>query len=979
MIAKLVHAWFVVLLFPVSGLFAAEPSDYNKQVAPIFKKYCLGCHHAQEAGGELALDNMASLMRGGEHGPVVVAGQADKSRLILLLEKKAKPFMPPEGNKGPTAAEIGVLRAWIASGAKGPKGVLPKPPTLVTPKIKPLGKVREPIQAIAFSPDGKWIAVARYGRVEILSGQDQKLLRTLAGHVGHVNDVGFSADGKKLFVAAGEAGLSGQAVLWSTADWKRILTISGHRDSIYAAALSPDGNRLATGSYDQKIKLWDTATGKELRELAGHNGAVFDLAFHAGGTILASASGDRTVKLWDVASGKRLDTLIEPTKDQYTLAISPDGRYIAAGGVDNRIRVWEVREMGRGGTNPIRYTRFAHEGAILKLAFSPNGRWLVSSSEDRTIKIWKVPEFTQQRAIKGQSDWVSALAISPESSTLLAGRMDGTWSMYSIASGTAAGLNVAKPVQDVPLSKPRGNPVGSAKLVEVVEVEPNDFPDKATPLPAPGTVKGVLMPPEGKTQDVDLFRFETVAGQTWILETMAARNKSPADTKIEVLHADGSPVERLLLRAARDSSLTFQPINSSQNRARVTNWEEMELNQYLYMGGEVCKLYRRPRGPDSGFVFYSNRSKRRCYFDTSATIHAKDDPIYIVEPYPPGTKLADNGLPVFTLYHSNDDDGERKLGNDSQLTFTAPADGAYLVRVTDVRGFGGTDFKYSLTIREPKPDFRVTLDGKGATVAAGSGQRLTVKLERIDHFDGEVRVEITGLPDGFSVSSPIVVQAGHLEAQGVIHVASNVAVTVKPTREKDDKAPVRAIKPNAPVKAIKPKTRSAPKIDWSNVKVTATAMIHGRKVQQDVGDLGEIQVDKKPDYIVKLELDQPPRPASDTKSMPELVIAPATMVTAMLRIERNGHKGELTFSVDNLPHGIIVDNIGLNGILIREGESHRQIYLTAREWVPETTRLIHAVARGQGNQASLPMLLRVRKPGQVARVGESVDGSNESN
>ena len=103
-----------------------------------------------------------------------------------------------------------------------------------------------------------------------------------------------------------------------------------------------------------------------------------------------------------------------------------------------------------------------------------------------------------------------------------------------------------------------------------------------------------------------------------------------------------------------------------------------------------------PQGPDSGFQFYGIGGKRRGYFDTSATTHALDEPCYIVEPHPPGTKLVPNGLPVFPLYYANDDDGERKLGRDSALTFTAPADGEYLVRVSDVRELGGDRFAYRL-------------------------------------------------------------------------------------------------------------------------------------------------------------------------------------------------------------------------------------------------------------------------------------------
>ena len=116
---------------------------------------------------------------------------------------------------------------------------------------------------------------------------------------------------------------------------------------------SPDGKPLATGSYDQQIKLWNTETGAELRTLTGHNGAVHALAFHPKGRLLASASGDRTVKLWDVDTGERLETFGQPLLDQYTVAFSPDGGQLAGAGVDNRIRIWQISASGKEGTNPM--------------------------------------------------------------------------------------------------------------------------------------------------------------------------------------------------------------------------------------------------------------------------------------------------------------------------------------------------------------------------------------------------------------------------------------------------------------------------------------------------------------------------------------------------------------------------------------------------------------------------------------------------
>ena len=933
-------------------LFAGEGKvpDYPRDVAPIFRAYCTGCHNPDDADGKLVLSSYAALKRGGKHGTVIVPGKPALSRMILSLEKKIKPFMPPEDNEAPTAKEIAILKAWIKAGAKGPAGKLP-PPTLVVPKVKVVGRARRPITSLAVSPDGKWIAVGRYAAVEILSAQTRRPVRTLGGLVGNVNTVGFSADGRVVFAAGGQPGLSGQVVLWQTTGWKRLRTIRGHRDSIYAAALSPDGRILATGSYDKLIKLWETETGRPLRELKGHNGPVFGLSFRPGGQILASASGDRTVKLWDTATGKRLDTFSQPTKAQYAVAFSPGGRFVVSGGVDHRVRVWRVSKNGLEGTNPLVFSRFAHDAPLISLVFAPDGRRLVTSGEDFSVKVWETKRFTQLRAMKGQPDWVQGLGFGSDNRTLVVGRLDGSLSTYRLRSKINSATNSVEPITRVPLPKPYSGP-SVKKWTAMTENEPNDLPRQAMPFPIPGKCKAVLtVKPDGRA-DADLYRFRTQAGRTWVIETAAARYKSPADTKIEVLDDQGQPVLRYLLRAVRDSYITFRPINSSQNKARVKNWREMTLNEFMYMNGEVCKLFQMPEGPDSGFLFYASRGKRRCYFDTSATVHTNGDPVYIVQAYPPGTKLTDNGLPVFPLYYANDDDGERELGSDSRLTFTAPRDGSYLVRVTDVRGLGGANFRYQLTIRPPRPDFKVTIGGQKTTIPAGSGQRLTVTLDRIDHFDGPVRVEISGLPPGFHVTSPIVVEAGHLGAYGVITADAGLAPNA---------AAAKQGRPVGRPPVVAPRPVSEP--DWSSVRVTATAMIFGHRVRKDVGNLGNIKVGPRPKLIVSL---LPDRSARTTTGASELVVKPGATVTAVLHIDRNGENGPIRFDVENLPHGVIVANLGLNGITLLPGQTDRRLFIRADAWVPESTRLIFATSRGAGRQASRPLLFHVRSSGEVA-------------
>lgn len=1171
----------LLLAWPMAAAGADDepaPPDFNTHIAPLMQKYCAGCHNAEDKEGGLVLESYESLLAGGENGAAVIPQAPERSRLLLVLTGKAEPAMPPEGNEGPNEQELALIEAWIAAGARSPAGEAPDPTRLVVPKIAPRVARRLPAQALAFAPDGKHAAVGSYRQVRIVSLDSRGTVRRLDVPHGNVMDVAYSADGKRLAAAAGEPGLFGELLVWNAETGSVELSLRGHKDSLFAVAFSPDGSLLATAGYDQSIQLWNAASGDPVRELAGHSGAVFDLAFRPDGKMLASASADRTVKLWDVATGVRLETFAQPLGELYAVAFSPDGRRVAAGGVDNRIRVWQVSATGEEGTNPLLYSRFAHERPIIRLLYSPDGKTMVSSAEDRTVKTWSAAEMVERKLLEEQPDWAPALAFSPDSKLLAVGRLDGTLAFYESGSGkpvppakpeltavsprgvqigqsarlqlsgknlldgqrietnndkltariienpdedpdravievtaegelprgtyelkyvTAGGtsdrvrvylddlpqlaevepndlpaqatnvsipcavwgtlsqmgdvdhvsfeahagqtlvceassrgvggkanlvltlydaagrvvasnndfdgsedpllayevpsagrytlqindlaqegsgdhyyrlsigefafvtgayplsvaanaasdvelagynlpadavVEVAAPASgsvDVPLDPARYRSRKAVKvqvgaLPELREAEPNDTPETATAVAVPCTVGGRIWSPSDSDSgaDVDFFRFESLAGQEWIIETEAERLGSPVDTKIDVLDVAGRPIERLLLQATRDSAINFRPINSNQLEVRVDNWEEMELNEYLFLQGEVCKIFRLPQGPDSGFLFYASGNSRRCYFDTSGANHAVAEACYIVEPHPPGASLIPNGLPVFPLYYSNDDDGERRLGRDSRVRFQAPADGSYLVRVCDVRGAGGDRFAYRLTIRPPAPDFRVRVQGANPTVRKGGARTVVFSAERIDDFEGPIRIDVTGMPQGFSISTPLVIEAGHSDVTAAVYALDNAST---PPDEAADR-----------------------------IKVVATADVNGSPVVREVGTVGKIKLADKEKVSVRLE------PA-------EVTIRPGQTATLNLKIERHGHEPSVSFRFDNLPHGVIVDNIGLNGILIPAGQSERQVFLTARPWVEETSRPFTAVAIDAGGEAAPPIVLHVRKEPTVAK------------
>src|SRR5689334_6312867 len=107
------------LLYPANALQAQEAPSYGKHVRPFLAKYCLECHNAKTNKGGLDLETYKSLLEGGDHGPVLIAGKPGESLLVKLTEANEKPMMPPkEAKYRPTTEEVKVLRAWVAAGAK---------------------------------------------------------------------------------------------------------------------------------------------------------------------------------------------------------------------------------------------------------------------------------------------------------------------------------------------------------------------------------------------------------------------------------------------------------------------------------------------------------------------------------------------------------------------------------------------------------------------------------------------------------------------------------------------------------------------------------------------------------------------------------------------------------------------------------------------------------------------------------------------
>lgn len=207
---------------------------------------------------------------------------------------------------------------------------------------------------------------------------------------------------------------------------------TGHSKAIGAVVFSPDNKWIASGGFDDTIKIWEAERGRELRSLTGHNGPIKSLAWSSDGRWLVSGSIDKTVKLWNVADGQEIRPFGGFNEAVEAVAFSQNGQMIAAGSADQSIRIWET-ESGRESK-----TLTDIGGRITALAFSPDGLFLAAGISDNTIKVWEIGKDKKPRTLKNHTERIKTIAFSPDGKLLASGAFDNTVRIWKTVNGSKA-------------------------------------------------------------------------------------------------------------------------------------------------------------------------------------------------------------------------------------------------------------------------------------------------------------------------------------------------------------------------------------------------------------------------------------------------------------------------------------------------------------------------------------------------------------
>jgi len=343
----------------------------------------------------------------------------------------------PDGATLATASWDGTARLWsVAQGGATPTPqpapassgptMTPVPPSAsaISPEnaaqVKQATMVKQEGKAVAFSPDGKLLAVAGH-QIILHDTQAWKPVRTIAGERG-ADGIVFSPDGKTL------AAVMGKLSLFDVATGAERLTLPGVEFSTSAAgssfvSFSPDGQTLAV-VVDEVAKLFETQSGREIGLILAKG--PYAIAFSPDGKTLATAGWSGGVVLWDIKSSQQIPTfgaLVGANR----IAFTPDGSRLATIEIgSDSITLWEV-SSGRA-----LQTFSGHTGTVNSMAFSPDGRLLATASADVTVKLWEVATGRELQTLLGHTKAVESVAFSPDGATLATVSWDGTTRLWGV-------------------------------------------------------------------------------------------------------------------------------------------------------------------------------------------------------------------------------------------------------------------------------------------------------------------------------------------------------------------------------------------------------------------------------------------------------------------------------------------------------------------------------------------------------------------
>ena len=262
----------------------------------------------------------------------------------------------------------------------------------------------------------------RYLKQQVRGG-----LFTLYGHTMNVNSVAFSPDGSRIATGSWDK----TAKVWDARTGESLLELNGHSNEVTSVSFSPDGTRIVTGSSDRRAKVWDAKTGASLLELRGHKREVTSVSFSPDGTRIVTGSRDNTAKVWDARTGASLVDLKGHKWSVRSASYSPDGTRIITGSSDGTAKVWDAL------TGASLVDLQGHQAEVTSVAFSPDGKRIATGSLDKTARVWDARTGASLIDLRGHTRNINSVSLSPDGTRIVTGSEDKSAKVWDAVTGAS--------------------------------------------------------------------------------------------------------------------------------------------------------------------------------------------------------------------------------------------------------------------------------------------------------------------------------------------------------------------------------------------------------------------------------------------------------------------------------------------------------------------------------------------------------------
>ena len=429
------------LLWIAFGLSAAEPS-YFREVRPVLQRQCQGCHQPNLKSSHLDLATYEGLKAGGTHGPAL-------GLLVKYLTGEMKPQMPL-GLPPLPPEQIELIRNWVAAGGNDDT---PEEARETVSAGTPTIYFQPPVlTALAFSPDGKMLAVSGNREILLHTLDGSASPRRLPGLSDTVLSLAFSKDGSLLVAGGGTPARFGEIQIWDlpAARLRRSVMLTG--DTVFGVSISQDGSRVAAGCTDNTVRIVDTASGREVGKMGAHENWVLGTVFSVDGKRVVSVGRDRSAKLTDAASGAFQENLNLLRGELAAVARHPSKDMVVVGGEDRIAYVYLMdrpKNMKIADDTTLIRKLERQNGVIAALAWSQDGGRIAVAGAAPEVNVYDAGTGARVAACTGHTAVIYSVAFSPDSATLATGGFDGTVRLYDAATGA-----LKKAFVPVPLEKP---------------------------------------------------------------------------------------------------------------------------------------------------------------------------------------------------------------------------------------------------------------------------------------------------------------------------------------------------------------------------------------------------------------------------------------------------------------------------------------------------------------------------------------------